>query len=81
MMQKFTFVLTVAAFVLGTAAFQASAQNQRRGLGAIYVLKNATAIIKKAACDGSGGLCGCSAGRIDACWERKHECCGVCVPC
>ena len=40
-MRKLTMTLTAAAFVLGTMAVQASAQNQQHGAASLHALKNA----------------------------------------
>jgi hypothetical protein len=76
-MQKLTLTLTAVMLVLGAMAFQASAQNQQRGAGIILALKNATPIVKLAACNGRTGRCGCGAGFVSACGNR----CCRCVPC
>jgi hypothetical protein len=80
-MQKLILVLAAVMLVLGTQAFQADAQTQLRGAGAIRVLKNATPFpfILKAACNGNGGAC-CGPGYVDRCFKRTGTCC-ECVPC
>jgi hypothetical protein len=76
---KLTLALTAAMLVLGSAAFQASAQTQLRGAGTFQALKNATPFVRKAACNGSGGAC-CGPGYVDRCFRRTGSCCG-CEPC
>ncbi len=77
-MRKLTMVLTAAALVLGAMTLQASAQNQHyTGAACTPALTNASPIIKKAACDGSTGYCGCGPGWVSACAPR----CCRCVPC
>ena len=76
-MRKLNLTLTVTALLLGAMAVQATAQNQQRGATCIRALKNATLIVKPAACDGSTGYCGCGPGWISACAPR----CCRCVPC
>ena len=51
-MRKFTVTLTAAALVLGTMGLTASAQEQLRGAASIHALKNATPIVRLAACNG-----------------------------
>jgi hypothetical protein len=80
MMQKLILVSIAAVLMLGTAAFEASAQNQQRGAGAVDQLKNFSPFVRKVACEGYTGICGCGPGRVDACWNRTRKCCG-CVPC
>jgi hypothetical protein len=76
-MRKLTMTLTAAMLLLGTMAMQASAQNQHRGAADIHALKNATPIVKQAACGGGTGYCGCGHGWVSACSPR----CCRCVPC
>jgi hypothetical protein len=76
-MRKFTVTLTVVALVLGAMASQASAQQQLNGAACFRALKNATSIVKPAACNGETGYCGCGPGWVSACAPR----CCRCVPC
>ncbi len=76
-MRKLTMILTATAFVLGTMAIQASAQTQRQGAASLHALRNATPIVKFAACNGTTGACGCGPGWITSC---PGACCR-CVPC
>jgi len=76
-MRKLTITLGTAALMLGAMALQASAQPQQCGASSIHVLKNATPIVKLAACNGGTGGCGCGPGWISACAPR----CCRCVPC
>ena len=77
-MRKFTVTLTAAALVPGTMGLTASAQEQLRGAASIHALKNATPIVRLAACNGGTGVCGCGPGWISACAPRG---CCRCVPC
>jgi hypothetical protein len=77
-MRKFTVTLTAAALVLGTMGLTASAQEQLRGAASIHALKNATPIVRLAACNGATGVCGCGPGWVSACAPRG---CCRCVPC
>jgi hypothetical protein len=75
-MRKLTITLTATVLMLGT--LQASAQNQQSGAASMHTLKNATPIVKLAACNGTTGAYGCGPG-----WVRR---CGpfgrcACVPC
>jgi hypothetical protein len=76
-MRKLTITLMAATLASGVMALQASAQNQHCGAASIHTLRNATPIIKRAACDGSTGYCGCGPGWITSC---APNCCR-CVPC
>lgn len=77
LMRKLTLTLAAATLMLGAMALQASAQSQQRGAACIRALKNATPIVKLAACNGTTGYCGCGPGWISAC---APQCCR-CVPC
>jgi hypothetical protein len=74
-MRKIMLTLAATTLVLGAVSLQASAQGQFRG--AATLLKNATPIVKLAACNGRRGACGCGAGWVSACGNR----CCRCVPC
>jgi hypothetical protein len=76
-MRKLTLTLTAAALVLGAVATAADAQTQQYGAACIHTLKNASPIVKLAACNGGTGYCGCGPGWISACAPR----CCRCVPC
>jgi len=77
-MRKLAVPLMAAALVLGIMASPASAQSLRTGAVCLYTtLKNATPIVKQAACNGWTGACGCGPGWISACRDR----CCRCVPC
>jgi hypothetical protein len=76
-MKKLILTLSAAAFVLGTLALPASAQNEHRAAASIHALRNATPIVRPAACNGTTGYCGCGPGWISACAPR----CCRCVPC
>ncbi len=76
-MRKFTMTLAATTLVLGTMALQAGAQDHQRSAAGIHALKNATPIVKLAACNGGTGYCGCGRGWISACAPR----CCRCVPC
>jgi hypothetical protein len=77
-MRKFTMLLTAAMLVLGTIAMTASVQAQGVGVAKVcQQLKNATPYVKRAACDGTTGGCGCGPGWISECAPR----CCRCVPC
>ncbi len=76
-MRKFALTLTAVALVLGAMASQASAQQQLRGAACFQALKNASPIVKPAACGGGTGYCGCGPGWVSACAPR----CCRCVPC
>ena len=76
-MKKFALTLSAAVLVLGTFALPAGAQTQQRAAASIYTLRNATPIVKRAACNGATGYCGCGPGWISACAPR----CCRCVPC
>ena len=58
LMRKLTITLATAALVFGAMALPASAQNEHRGAASIHALKNATPIVKQAACNGMTGGCG-----------------------
>jgi len=75
-MRKLVLTLAATALVLGAMAVEAGAQ-QQRGAVCVKGLANATAIVKRAACDGTTGSCGCGPGFISACVPR----CCRCVPC
>jgi hypothetical protein len=77
LMRKLTITLATAALVFGVMAMPASAQNEHSGAASIHALKNATPIVKQAACNGMTGGCGCGPGWISACAPR----CCRCVPC
>ena len=76
-MRKLTMTLAAAALVLGAMILQANAQTQQRSAACINALKNATPIVKQAACNGTTGYCGCGPGWVSACAPR----CCRCVPC
>ena len=80
MLRRLAVVLSATVLVLATATFPVDAQSQQRGVGIIHKLTNASPWVKKIACDGWTGICGCGPGRVDACWERTRQCCG-CVAC
>jgi hypothetical protein len=65
-MRELTITLATAALVLGAMALPASAQNQQRGAASFHTLKNATPIVRQAACNGGTGYCGCGPGWISA---------------
>jgi hypothetical protein len=50
--RKLTITLAAAALALGAMAMSASAQNEHNGVASIHALKNATPIVKQAACNG-----------------------------
>jgi hypothetical protein len=77
LMRKVAMTLSAAVFVLGALALPASAQNEQRGAASIHALRNATPIVRQAACNGGTGYCGCGPGWISACAPR----CCRCVPC
>jgi len=77
-MRKLAMTLTATALVFGALALQASAQTQHNGARSIDTLKNATPIVKLAACNGWTGGCGCGPGWISACAPRG---CCRCVRC
>ncbi len=77
-MRKITMTLAAAALVFGTMTVMASAQTQQPAAAGIHGLKNATPIVKLAACNGWTGACGCGPGWISACAPRG---CCRCVPC
>jgi hypothetical protein len=58
-MRKLSLALSAAVLVLGALALPASAQNEQRGAASIHALKNATPIVRPAACNGGTGYCGC----------------------
>ena len=75
-MQNLNKALTVCAFVLGTMVVQASAQTQAPGAANIHAqIRNATPIVKQAACNGRTGRYGCGPGWIYSSSVR------ACVPC
>ena len=77
-MRKLAITLMAATFALGAMALQANAQYQHSGAAWLHkTLKNATPIVKEAACNGWTGACGCGPGWISACAPR----CCRCVPC
>jgi hypothetical protein len=77
LMKKLVLTLSTAVFVLGALAMPASTQTEQRGAASIHALRNATPIVKPAACNGGTGYCGCGPGWIGACAPR----CCRCVPC
>jgi hypothetical protein len=77
LMRKVAMTLSAAVLVLGALALPASAQNEQRGAASIHALRNATPIVRQAACNGGTGYCGCGPGCISACAPR----CCRCVPC
>jgi hypothetical protein len=77
-MRKLAMTLTAATLMLGTMAIATNAQTQAPGAASFHAqLKNATPIIKQAACNGTIGVYCCGPG-----WVRR---CGYygcrCVPC
>ena len=76
-MKKLILTLSATVFVLGALALPASAQTEQCGAANIHALKNATPIVRQAACNGGTGYCGCGPGWISACAPR----CCRCVPC
>jgi hypothetical protein len=76
-MRKLALALSAAVFVFGALALPAGAQTEQRGAASIFTLRNATPIVKQAACNGTTGYCGCGPGWISACAPR----CCRCVPC
>jgi hypothetical protein len=65
LMKKLTVTLSAAVLVLGTMAITANAQTQAQGAASFHAqLKNATPIIKKAACNGTTGAYGCGPGWV-----------------
>jgi hypothetical protein len=76
-MKKLALTLGAAVLVFGTLALPAGAQTEQRGAASIHTLRNATPIVKQAACNGGTGYCGCGPGWISACAPR----CCRCVPC
>lgn len=77
-MRKLTMTLTAAAFVLGTMAIAANAQNQAPGAGSLHAqIQNATPI-HKAACNGTTGGYGCGPGWVRACDGFGHCRCVRC---
>jgi hypothetical protein len=77
-MRKFTLTLAAMALVLAAMTMTAGAQSQLRGADTLHALKNATPIVRLAACNGGTGACGCGPGWISACAPRG---CCRCVPC
>jgi hypothetical protein len=79
-MRKLKLSLTAAVLVLGTMAMTASAQTQAPGAASFHAqLKNATPIVKQAACNGTTGAYGCGPGWIWSCNRYGRHC--RCVPC
>jgi hypothetical protein len=76
-MLKLTTTLTAVSLLLAAMALPAGAQSQLRGATCLPALKNATPIVKLAACGGGTGYCGCGPGWVSACAPR----CCRCVPC
>jgi hypothetical protein len=76
-LMKKLITLTAATLMLGAMAISASAQMQHKGANGLNTLKNATPIVRLAACNGWTGGCGCGPGWISACGNR----CCRCVPC
>jgi uncharacterized low-complexity protein len=75
-MREFTKALTVSALLLGAMAVQASAQTQAPGAANIHAqMRNATPIVKQAACNGTTGRYGCGPGWVYSSSVR------ACVPC
>jgi hypothetical protein len=60
-MRRLMMTLTAALLVLGGMALQADAQN---GAASMHALRNASPIVKLAACNGYTGRCGCAPGWI-----------------
>ena len=77
-MRKLTMTLTAAVLMLGTMAMTASAQTQAPGMASFHAqLKNATPIVKQAACNGTWGAYGCGPGFTRRC--GPYRCwCGPC---
>lgn len=73
-MKKLMIISAAAALVLGVMALQAGAHD---GVAAVHELKNASPIVKLAACNGYTGRCGCAPGWVSSCPRR----CCRCVPC
>ena len=71
LMRKLMMMLTAASLVLGVMALQAGAQD---GAAGIHALKNATPIVKLAACNGYTGHCGCAPGWVSRCADRCCKC-------
>ena len=79
-MRKLTLTLTAAVLVLGTIAMTASAQTQEPGAASLHAqLKNATPIVKQAACNGTTGRYGCGPGWVRMCGPNGGHC--RCVRC
>jgi hypothetical protein len=78
LMRRFTMTLTAVMLVLGTMCMAASAQTQAPGAVGFHAqLRNATPIIKEAACNGQWGIYGCPPGTVRYC--RGTRCwCGRC---
>jgi hypothetical protein len=75
-MQNLAKDLAVCALLLGAMVEQTSAQTQALGAANIHTqIRNATPIIKKAACNGTTGAYGCGPGLI---WSSSVH---ACVPC
>jgi hypothetical protein len=79
-MRKHTMTLGAALLVLGAMTATASAQAPILGASPLgEQLKNATPVIKQAACNGTTGVYGCGPGWIWRCNRWGHRC--RCVPC
>jgi hypothetical protein len=79
-MKKITMTLTAAILVLGTMAIAVNAQTQSLGASSFHAqLKNATPIVKQAACNGRTGSAGCGPGWVRACGPYGGNC--RCVRC
>jgi len=79
-MRKLTMTLTAAMLALGTMAMTANAQTQSLGAASFHAqLRNATPIIKQAACNGTTGSAGCGPGFVRACGPNGGNC--RCVRC
>ena len=76
-MRRLSLTLSAPLLVFGALALPASAQTEMRGAASIHALKNATPIVRQAACGGGTGYCGCGPGWVSACAPR----CCRCVPC
>ena len=76
-MRKLSLALSAAVLVLGALALPASAQNEQRGAASIHALKNATPIVRPAACNGGTGYCGCGPGWISAARRGAAAACPV----
>jgi hypothetical protein len=76
-MKKLALTLGASVLVFAALALPAGAQTEQRGAASIFTLRNATPIVKQAACNGTTGYCGCGPGWVSACAPR----CCRCVPC